>query len=303
MTPQTNTTRTQTYSPETRGGTPEKENVLTNRLVTLVNHVARSEEYRTLRSQKVAHTDAFTGAVESIVDSPDNGFNNFDSALLTVTAGLGTCIEAQHELSTLEDTRAERSLTEEESERIKELKRSYLIPFNHNLKALINEGPNTTIGELSTALTRAHTAVFAPHNALHPESFKYIEDTPKPSAALYELNQRINAMRHEIAVETMLSAAGIEYDYNISIEEDARGIDMIVYLDGKRIPIDIKSSRNAVDRTLEKDPTAHAVATHLGTKHFTGMHGTAEDALCIPFSIAKNRAPLLVSDIRAIAQS
>ena len=295
----TNTPRT----PETRTNSSEKENALTNRLVSLVNHVGRSEEYRTLRSQKVTHTDAFSGAIEAIINSPENGFNDADSALLNVASGLGTYIEAGQELNNLKDARKERELSDEEAERIKELKLNYLIPFNHSLKAFINESPNTTISELSTALTRTHTAVFAPHNSLHPESFKYIEDTPKPSAVLYELTKDINAMRHEIAVETMLSAAGIEYDYNISVEEDADGIDIIVYIDGIRTPIDIKSSRHAVDRALEKDPTAHAVATHLGDQHFTGMHGSAENALCIPFSIATSRAPLLVADIRAIAQS
>ncbi len=294
-------TQTQQRNAETQSGSPEGENLLTKRLVALVSHIGRSEEYRTLRSQNIPHTVAYSGAIEAIISSQKNGFNSLDSALLSVTASLGTFIEAYQEVDSAREDRAKRSITRESSA-MNELKCKYLIPFNHLLKLLINEGSNLSINQLSEALTRVHTAVFAPYNALHPDDIKLIEDTPNPSMVLNELKQCINAMRHEVAAESMLSAAGIEYDYAVSVEEDARGVDIIVYIDGKRIPIDIKSSRQGVSRAFEKRSTAHAVYTGLEAQDFTGMRGAAKDALCIPYSVAQSRAPSFVEDIRAVAQ-
>ena len=123
--------------------TNEQEPSLSDRLSTLVRHVGQSEEYRTLRSQKVTHPDAYQGAVSAILTSPENGFNNIDSALLRTSAVLGSYIEAQEELSALEDGPREHGrLPQADFDRTKELKRSYVIPFNHELKSLIDTIPN-----------------------------------------------------------------------------------------------------------------------------------------------------------------
>jgi len=282
--------------------TGEKEQTLSNRVISLVNHVARSPEYGELASKKVPHTEAFSSAIDSIVNSPDNGFNSFDNALLVVTSKLGTFIEAQQELDEIESERKSNGghLTESSFQLSKKLKKEYVIPFNHELKALINEGPNVKMRDLTTALTSAHTAVFSRYNSLYPNAPKNPRMMQKPSEVAYNLDTIVNGMRHEIAAETMLSAANIEYDYNVTVDEDARGIDIIVYLDGKREPVDIKSSLAAENRTRDKHPDARAVWTELGWEDFTGMKGNNPGALSIPYSTAEYSADSFVDRIRTI---
>ncbi len=277
----------------------EREATLSHKVTTLVNHVATTDEYRFLRGQNVPHTEAFTKATEAIITSPDNGFSAADTALLDVTSRLGTFIEAEKELEALQSERAHGKLPQQDFDHMKLLKREHAIPFNHSLKNLINESPNLSLKELSGALTNAHTAVFARYNSLHPTRARYAEDIPRPGDVAYRLENNINAMRHEVAVESILDAANVPYDYTISVEEDAKGVDIVVYLDGKRLPIDIKSSRMAEERGVGNYPDKRAVWSQLMHEDFTGIKGSAPGSLSIPYTTATAKSASLVSRIRS----
>ena len=299
MTTNTKTRQTPRNAHEAR--LQEKEPSLVSRLTVLVNHVARSEEYRTLRSSKLPHTEAFSQAIDTILDSPDNGFNNLDTELLRTTASIGTFIEAQEELSFLEEKRSTHGrLSDDDYERTKELKLEYVIPFNHTLKSLINESPNVGISDFTSALAKTYQAAYGRYNALMPEQEKDAQSIIPLNEVMYRLKQITNGMRHEIAAETMLTAAGIAYDYDVSVEEDARGIDMVVYIDGQREPIDIKASFLAEDKARQKRGDSRAVWTELSREDFRGMKGNSDDALSIPYETAQYHAESFVDRIRTV---
>jgi hypothetical protein len=309
MTLQTNTVPSIRNTSEIKTG--EQQPSLSQRLMKLVNHVGRSEEYGDLRSQKKPHTEAFRGAIDKITNSPDNGFNNFDTALLNVTANLGTFIEAETTLDAIKDRREENGhYADDDYARSKSLKLEHVIPFNHSLKSLINEGPNMNMHELSASLARTHEAVFNRYNNLNPTEPKDPYEIVSASDVTMRLERIMNGMRHEIATETMLSAAGLDYSYDISPKEDADGVDIIAMLPRPnpqtgnirtvRVPIDIKSSFVAEQRSRDKHPTAIAVWTELDDSDFTGIKGDARGALSIPYSAASEHADSFVDRVQSI---
>lgn len=65
-------------------------------------------------------------------------------------------------------------------------------------------------------------------------------------------------MRHELAAESLLSAAGINYDYQITADQDSAGTDLMVEIDDQWHSIDTKASQTAEDRAHEKSSRSHA---------------------------------------------
>jgi hypothetical protein len=309
MAPQTNTAATIRNNSEIKTG--EQQPSISNRLIGLVNNIGQSSEYVALRSQKFPHTEAFRGAINTIVDSPENGFSNFDTALLKVTSGLGTFIEAQGKLDEISERRSNgESRGREDYKLSQKLKREHAIPFNHNLKSLINEGPNLNMQDLSSALARTHEFVFNRYNNLDPSQAKDAFTIASASEVTLRLETAINGMRHEVATESMLSAAGVDFSYDISVEEDARGVDIIAVIDrpdtdtGKpspvRVPIDIKSSRTLEQRARIRHPGSVTVWTGLYQDDFTGIKGTTPNALTIPFETAVDHADTFMNRINSI---
>lgn len=297
----TNTPRTTRNAPELKA--VEKEPSTLERLTTLVNYVARSKEYGTLRRSDVPHTEAFKGATDLMINDPDNGFNTLDESLLRVTASLGTFMEAQEELSAKEYDYFHNEhgrLPQADYNRTQELKHSYIIPFNHELKSLINESPNTEMSDMVAALSKTYVAVYGRYNALKPTEPKDPAAIIRTSEVMYRIKQATNGMRHEVAAETMLSAAGIEYEYEVTVDEDARGTDIVVFIDGKREPLDIKASFFGEDKAREKRASSRAIWTELSDEDFRGMSGNAVNALSIPFDVATYHADSFVERIRTI---
>lgn len=289
-----------TTTPETATApSNERDKGIQNRVVDLVNHVGRSSEYRIARSKGATHTEAFSNAIETIITDPNDAFNDYDHALFDTIAKLGKFVEAEKELENINDSRPfNGNLPSYSYERTKTLKREYIIPFNHSLKMLINEAPNATMRELTQSLTQVYGVVYSKENALNPKKPKDPSEIAKPSDIAHRLEQTINGMRHEIAAETMLSAAGVAYDYDISVEEDARGIDIIAYIDGNREPIDIKASIAAEQRARSKRHDSRAIWTGLEHADFSGIKGTAMGALSIPYTTAQAKSNSFVRSIR-----
>jgi hypothetical protein len=295
-----NTAPTPRNTAEIKNG--EKQIPLSNRLIGLVNHVAQSTEYVELRSDNVPHTEAYRRAVDALVDSPDNGFDNFHTALLKVTGGLGTFVEAQAEMNEIKERRDPDTgeHLRGDRKRSRELNLEYSIPFNHSLKTLVNEGPNVNMIELTSALTKTYEIVFNRYDNLNPSVKKNPSDIISANDAFGFIERHLAGVRHEVAAETMLIAAGVEYSYDISPEEDSNGADIIAYierpteddekLEAIRVPIDIKASNAAEAKARDRRPQWITAWTGLKNADFTGIKGETTNALGISYDIAKEHA-------------
>ena len=179
---------------------------------------------------------------------------------------------------------------------VRQLKDEYLIPFNHLLKDYVNTHPNDGIHATSTALANVYDKVFARFDCLDSTN----ERAPYDISSGYvfdKIKTALDGMRHEVAAEMILDAAGYTYDYNVTTQEDARGSDLFVYLESGWEGIDVKASQSGVQRSQGQGHASRAVSTGLGWGDFTGLNGTGKETLSIPFATAELKAPYFIDSI------
>lgn len=246
-----------------------------------------------------ATATAFRIAADAASLDKENGLSQADRSLLKVTGQLGVFAEAREELGHIY---ADDGLypTARERQIAKNLKEAYLIPFNHALKDLINTHPNADFRSMTSALAGAHNMIFSSHTAIDPSELVHAEK-PQPVDVARGIEDCLNGMRHEVAAETMLAAAGIDYDYNISVEEDATGTDLLVHRN-KWEGVDTKASQSSALRAQGKHPLSRAVWTGLTPADFTGQKGVDRNTLSIPFSVAEEKCDTFVTAIDTMVE-
>ncbi|OYW83693.1 hypothetical protein B7Z17_05315, partial [Candidatus Saccharibacteria bacterium 32-49-10] len=183
-----------------------------------------------------------------------------------------------------------------------ELKDEYLIPFNHHLKDFINTHPNDDIRTVTSALTSSYGTIFSRHDCIDADKLIYNQKAA-PKEIFLNIQGSIDGMRHEIAAETLLDAAGYSYDYNVSAKEDSMGNDLYVYLESGWEPIDVKASVNAVQKSRLHNRRSKAVWTGLDWGDFTGSKGTRHGCLSIPYPSTDaqlTKADTFVHEIRTM---
>jgi hypothetical protein len=284
---------------------PEKN--LPNRISKLVSRVSNSDTFlreRALIYKKTSNVDyapaaAFRNAAESIVQEEDNGLSQPDRDLLKVIGNLGTFAEAQEELRRIDSVT--RLFTDREKQVSRHLKDTYVIPYNHDLKEFINTHPGEELNAVAATLASTQDRLFGNLTSINPKELVY-RKKPKPHEVALGIEENLHGMRNEIAAETLLAAAGIEYDFRVSTKEDAEGTDLFVLLDGRWEGIDLKASRTAADKAQSNHRLSRAVWTGLTPRDFTGPNGAGHNALSIPYSVAEEKCEAFVVAIREMVQ-
>ena len=288
---------TQIESTETVA-TPERDTNKTERTVDVraadfVRSIARSPDYATSRRSGVPHTEAFISTADSIINNQENELSNADRLLFTLVKDIGGFVEADAALSKSKDE------TEGEGKRAtvnqvhyrRALKKNHLIPFNHTIKSLIDEDSNIPIKGLSVTLARSYATIFGKSQVLNKGAQRSESDMIKLSDVAQKVETTVDGMRHEIAAETMLSTLGVEYSYDTTVDDDAKGIDLKVMIDGRLESIDLKKSLMAEQRAHDERATSRAVWTGLEYSDFRGMKNDNPGALAISYDRASEKAP------------
>lgn len=295
MSLKTNTERSPLYSQETQPTLKPAEQLAASPLFIrdmAYKNVLQSEAYRARHSrQDSAGIRDFSEAAAELAEG--DGINDpFERSLLSVVSKLGTAIDAKMEIDELREKRSVANYYDEafnasDKDRMYDLKIDYLIPFNDTVKELLNDYPHMTVTDLTKNLGVAYASIYGQYNSLHPDKPRPPERHQSLDATLFDLETTINGMRHELAAETLLSAAGVEYSYDTTVEDDANGHDMFVRVDGEWKGVDIKASLTAERRSHNKSPYSRAVWTGLIDSDFRGVNGTTPDAVSIPYDLAK----------------
>lgn len=287
-------------SPENSTHSPEAYRSHIRELIE--STVITSQTYRTLRSRAIPHPDAFRQAAETVAADTENTLSLADRSLLQITAGLGIFVEAQHELASIKaDTpRADRTIEHR-------LLDEHIIPFNHRLKDFINTHPNDELRTVSSALTNTYRFVYGRYDCLPREDVQY-GTKPNPYEALEGIQACLDGMRHEVAAESMLTAADYTFDHKVTTQEDATGADLFVYIDSIHggqpywQGVDIKASQKALEYSLQSHPRSRAVWTGLGWEDFTGQNGKGRGTLSIPYATASEKADQFIDNIYSMVR-
>lgn len=272
-----------------------------NRVAEIVNTVGRSSFYTEQRRGHIPHSEAFTAAADAILMDPESHLSKSEHALLDVVKNLGGFIEADDAVSRLSETeRNGKRLNQNQLFFRKKQKTEHLIPFNHSLKNLIDADPNVSMQTMAGSLAQAYGAVFSKSYVLDGGKPRNAEDILSGRDVLGKLEATINGMRHEIAAETMLSTLGVDYDYDVSVSEDATGTDLFVMIDGKYEAIDIKGSYTAERKAHERRFNSRAVWTGLEQSDFTGVKNNTHNAVSVSYDTAATKAEAFYNRILGV---
>lgn len=107
-----------------------------------------------------------------------------------------------------------------------------LAKFNHALKEMIDTDSSLKFDETLAFLSRMYAGSHKNEN---------LEDFEQ------ELYWVMNGMRHELGAEQIVGTLGYDYDLP-TIDDDLGGADIIVYVDGSVVPLDIKSNMHLVHK-------------------------------------------------------
>lgn len=223
------------------------------------------------------------------------------SELLETISLLGGFVQAAVRLDRFDELKKAGLLTPEQKQESIVLKQEFVIPFNHSVKGLIDTNPLLSYTGLVRGLTDVYTKLYSHHDALLLDDTDTTEEVDVNNA-LSAIQRRVNGMRHEMAAETLLTAAGIDYDYKTSIEDDVNGKDLFVFIDGKWEHIDIKASIASEQRAHELHPSSRAVWTGLSPRDFTGIQGDSPNSLSISYDVAIGKGDEFVKRIRDVLQ-
>lgn len=269
---------------------------------SVVEALRRSQLLFDLKKSGKSTKEAVEIGALSLSESDDLGFSESEKNLLGVISHLGSFVTAQRRADELSDVAKDSRLSSDQRDELKVLKNNDIIPFNHTLKELINTNSSLTKDELDVGLTRLYMKLFyrddpivvrADTDGTHDQELIHAISQD----AFSGISKTTNGMRHEIASEAMLLAANIDYNHQLSVEQDANGADYLVYVDYRWTYIDIKASQTRAVRALSKRPDSHAVWTGLKPADFTGLYGNQVNGLCIPFDKAKELSGAFVQQI------
>ena len=241
--------------------------------------------------------EALRLTADKIASDETSDLSEADRSLLSVVGNLGVFIQAQGKLNRIYDEKQGAHLSTDEYKEARSLKNERIIPFNHMLKEFINTHPNDELRIISNALANTYEKMFSRVDCLSPEN-ETVSEVIDSDTVLEQLQSLLDGLRHEIAAESLLTAAGYEYSYETTVQDDATGSDLFVYLESGRQGIDIKSTRSGVERDRKKHRISKAVTTGLGWGDFTGMKGSTPGALSIPRSTAEAKAVAFIKNIQ-----
>lgn len=273
----------------------------------VVESLRRSPSLFELKRSGKSTKFAIEATALTLSTSENLGFSESEKNLLGVISHLGSFVTAQRRADEIGDRRDEGRLSSDERNEMNRLKNEDLIPFNHSIKELINTDSSLTKDELDVSLTRLYMRLFYKDDPLVKRAgVDGTRDQPLIKTvsqdALNSISVSTNGMRHEVAAEIMLAAAGIDYDYQVSAEEDAQGADLFVYINNEWTYIDIKASETSARKALAKRSDSHAVWTGLNPSAFTGVKGNQKDGLRLSFDKALEKSDAFVNRIYDVAR-
>lgn len=277
----------------------KEQEVKVDNFSRLLDALASSSAYAKIRVVSNSSAEAFSAANDFFSKLPSKGERSpsvSEKSFMKVVSLLSNGVDSSLEINRLNE---KEHLSSSEKATIKDLKLEHAIPFNHALKEFINHNPDLSMDSLTSLLERTYSRYCHDENLITGQSRDgYIDSKAIES----QMKLTITGMRAELAAETMLIAADVDYRYDISKEEDSKGTDLKVLIDGEWESIDVKSSDLAESRAHEKRSDSRAVWTTLLPKDFTGSKGIGRNCLMIPFETAVQAAPDFIDRVKQVVQ-
>ena len=174
----------------------------------------------------------------------------------------------------------------------------HVIRFNHSLKALLEADENLDAENLVMVITDMY-------GVMNSDRWGDDKDGWHSEQAWFKqhIDQCVRGMQHEVIASQIITAIGeltdedgnpidISVDTNVTIQDEVRGVDMFVTLDGVTFPIDIKASERTAQHARKKSRKPNSIiATGIHTRELGGAFRVSPDK-------ARTLAPSLLEKLR-----
>lgn len=232
-----------------------------------------------LDERRRAINRAITKSARFLAESAtkDSGYRTPEGDRFALIAQLEPFYRAQKALNKIRQQ-------EQEGARVPYSKKRYyrneVLEFNHALKNVIDSHAHLSFNDLLAFMARMYEGA-----------------NPKQNVAdfTHEVRIAMDGMRHEIGATQIIGALGLEYDETDN-EQEMKGQDLIVYISGKPVPIDIKASPTAVEIARQKSPHPDRIIwSHIENHEFNG-------GFRIPYELAQQKGPAMMRDLNKAAR-
>ena len=174
----------------------------------------------------------------------------------------------------------------------------HVIRFNHSLKALLEADENLDAENLVVVITDMY-------GIMNSDRWGNNKDGWHSEQAWFKqhIDQCVRGMQHEVIASQIITAIGeltdedgnpidISVDTNVTIQDEVRGVDMLVTLDGVTFPIDIKASERTAQHARKKSRKPNSIiSTGIHTRELGGAFRVSPDK-------ARTLAPSLLEKLR-----
>lgn len=255
----------------------------------------RSTPFYTEVTQSNDRGTAYMQAAEVASLDPEASYSDYERAYLKAVSTVGTFIESQQKLDHIQSVKKQNGwLPQHLQEQRQTLVESYAIPFNHDLKELINLNPNMTTDSLAFSLVGAYQSAYKNFKLLEHGKARSGTELISPNASMEYVLTAVQGMRNEIGAETILASLDIDYDFETTVKDDGEGADIFVVLNGVRYGIDIKGSakgaESANEQSMRHGYAPQAIWSGLYPSDFRGSHDAVNNAVGISFETARKKS-------------
>jgi len=229
-------------------------------------------------------------ALTEAATNQESGYRNKDGDVFNVISHMESFAEGQF---ALDEEKA--GLTQLSGMERREAKLA-VVGFNHAIKELISNNPKLQFTEVvdfvSTMYRRTHVEeMMSLPKEQQAAQFHNFSEAVKAS---------VHGMRNEVGYEQIIGElqrqdVDVDYTSDVATEDDLRGADMFITLDGIRFPVDIKASYESAQR--ENARGRHSVVwSHLEYEDFGNQFR-------LPVEIIQARAAYVLRDIQSARRS
>lgn len=110
--------------------------------------------------------------------------------------------------------------------------------------------PNVTVGDVADMMTETGTEALAPMQGAQASQEELTTARHMVNWLRDKAEAEVKGVRHEVGFAQLLDHTGFEYREG-TVAEDARGGDFMVTLNGREVPVDVKSSYGAILRRTD----------------------------------------------------
>lgn len=144
--------------------------------------------------------------------------------------------------------------------------------FNHAVKAVVEQNPTFTFSNVADTVSTIYGATnrdrWGDDRQAYEQEAKWFKTQfegvlrgMQQEVVAHQVIETINQINPIINPQTGEKRPRVAIDTNVSVEDDLKGADMYITLDGVTFPIDIKASERTAENTRKKSSHPRAVIT------------------------------------------